>query len=51
MIHNTDELKDRIRHACNELGLNFIRNSVQSFHNRLAYCLEREGGHFEYLIK
>jgi hypothetical protein len=51
MINNTDELKDRIRHACNELDPNFIRNCVQGFHNRLAYCLEREGGHFEYLIK
>jgi hypothetical protein len=39
------------RHACNELDPNFIRNCVQGFHNRLAYCLEREGGHFEYLIK
>jgi hypothetical protein len=51
MINNTDELKDRIRHACNELDPNFIRNCVQGFHNRLAYYLEREGGHFEYLIK
>jgi hypothetical protein len=22
----------------------------KGFHNRLAHCLEREGGHFEYLL-
>jgi hypothetical protein len=31
--------------------LNVKLFGVQGFHNRLAHCLEREGGHFEYLLK
>ena len=51
MINDVEELKDRIRNACNELNPNFIGNAVQGFYHRLAYCLECEGGHFEYLLK
>jgi hypothetical protein len=51
VINDIEELKDRIRHACNTLPPQFIRNAVQGFRHRLAYCLEQEGGHFEYLLK
>lgn len=49
-IENVQELRDRILTACNALNPNFLRNAVQAFYDRLAYCLECEGGHFEQLI-
>lgn len=49
-IENIQELRDRILTACNALNPNFISNAVQAFYHRLAYCLEREGGHFEQLL-
>ncbi|KAL1513639.1 hypothetical protein ABEB36_003028 [Hypothenemus hampei] len=49
-IQNVEELKQRICNACNEINPVFLRNSVRKFENCLAYCLEQEGGHFEYLL-
>lgn len=49
-IQNVEELKQRIRTACNEINPIYLSNTVQEFYNRLAYCLEREGGHFEHIL-
>lgn len=52
-ILDIDDLKNRIRLACEELRArpNYLMNSLQEFHNRLANCLECEGGHFEHLLR
>lgn len=49
-IRNLDELKDRLRTACVGINPEFIRNTLHCFRDRLAYCLERQGGHFENLL-
>lgn len=49
-IQNLDELKERIRIHCGQINPDFLRNSVRGFQNRLGYCLEVEGGHFEHLL-
>lgn len=46
-----ENMKDRIRQACNLVTpqmLNRVRNSCQK---RIAKCLEVYGGHFEHLLK
>lgn len=49
-IETTEELKNRIVTACDQINPNFLRNTVGEFYDRLGFCLEREGGHFEHLL-
>lgn len=52
-VTNIDDLKTRILTAFEELQSkpHFLANCLQEFRNRLAYCMECEGGHFEHLLK
>ena len=49
-IQNTDELRQRLLNALNELEQQIIDNAVDRWKDRLAACVREEGGHFEHTL-
>lgn len=47
---NLDELKARIRETIRAISPEVLHKVLQEFRNRLAYCQEVGGGHFEQLL-
>lgn len=48
---NIEELQDRIRHEISMISPNTLLDSLRNFVQRLHYCQEVNGGHFEHIIK
>uniref|UniRef100_A0A8D8T5N1 Uncharacterized protein n=1 Tax=Cacopsylla melanoneura TaxID=428564 RepID=A0A8D8T5N1_9HEMI len=46
-----EDLKIRIQTACNNITPETFKNVRAEFHNRMFYCLEVNGQHFEHLLK
>jgi len=47
-IENTDELRQRLLSVLNELEQQIIDIAVDQLKDRLAACVQEEGGHFEH---
>ena len=47
--HTIEELKEKIKLACDNLNQDFIERACKSVPNRLHACINAEGGHFENL--
>lgn len=47
---NLEELRRRITQETEAIPREMIRNAVHSFYNRLGYCQEVNGQHFEHLL-
>lgn len=45
-----EELKDRISRECRNISRETFRNVRKEFENRLYYCLNNNGNHFEHLL-
>uniref|UniRef100_A0A8D9FCZ9 Transposable element Tc3 transposase n=1 Tax=Cacopsylla melanoneura TaxID=428564 RepID=A0A8D9FCZ9_9HEMI len=45
-----EDLKIRIQTACNNITPETFKNVRAEFHNRMFYCLEVNGQHFEHLL-
>lgn len=48
---NIEELQERIRHEISTIPPNTLLDSLQNFVQRIHYCQEVNGEHFEHLIK
>lgn len=48
---NIEELQERIRHEIHSIPRNILLDSLQNFIQRIHYCQEVNGEHFEHLIK
>lgn len=48
---NLEDLKFKIRNEISQINENTISNVLEGFLNRLAYCQEVNGSHFQHLIK
>lgn len=47
---NLEDLKARISAACREIQVEVFRNVREEYENRLYYCLQNNGQHFENLL-
>ena len=45
-----DELRQRLLTTWNELEQQIIDNAVDQWSDRLAACVQEEGGHFEHTL-
>ena len=50
-MQSIPELQERITEISNEITPDMIRHAMLGFEDRLAYCQEANGGHFEKLLK
>jgi len=49
-IQNTDEVWQRLLTVWKELAQQIIDNAVNQWRNRLAACMQEEGGYFEHIL-
>ncbi|XP_070528721.1 uncharacterized protein [Cardiocondyla obscurior] len=47
---NIEDLKTKIRNACNKISSRMLRRVRENFIRRVALCLEENSGHFEHLL-
>ena len=49
-VQNLQELQNRIVHYAQLIDEDMIRRAVENFNDRIAYCQEVNGRHFEQLL-